>query len=321
MPRNKKAKSKQRPLPTVAVIGYGPQGRAIALNLQDAGFGVIVGLRPRSRSRTKAWADGIKKVETVARAVVQADLICFAFPDHRHETVFAKSIAPALRPGSTLWFLHGTSIHFGFVKPPMDCDVILVAPHAPGDAVRREYLGRWSLSGFYGVHQNFSGRAVWTARLLARGIGLQRKNLLKTTFEHEAVGDLFGEQVVLCGGLAALIQGGFQTLVAQGWKPEHAWLEVAYQLDLIVDLIKERGITGMLRRISPAARFGSLEAGPKIVDRGTRRRMKQILADIRSGRFAWRLRALDDEKLRAVDRALVKLSDPHLERAARKFRR
>jgi ketol-acid reductoisomerase len=305
----------------VAVIGYGSQGKALALNLRDSGHEVVVGLRPRSSSRPQVRAEESLGVDNIPGAVKQAGVICFAFPDHLHKSVYQRSIQPYLQNRPTLWFLHGTSVHFGFIEPPAKSDVILVAPHAPGNAVREQYLGERKLSGFYAIERNKSRHARQTAFELAQGIGIQRKNLLKTSFEQESVGDLFGEQAVLCGGLAALVKAGFQTLADNGWKPENAYLEVVYQLDLIVALIKKHGVTGMLSRISPAARFGSMLTGPKIVDGRTRRQMQEVLEEIRSGRFADRLDELDNDQLKRLNRSLLRLSDPRLEKAARKFRK
>ena len=305
---------------TVAVIGYGSQGRAISQNLRDSRYEVVVGLRPNSRSRRAARAEGLS-VKSRPDAVGSADIVCFAFPDHLHGRVFKTSIAPNLRRNTTLWFLHATSVHFGFLRPPKACDVILVAPHAPGDAVREAYLSDGSLSAFYGVYQNRSKRAPKTAIELARAVGVREKNLVRTTFAQEAVGDLFGEQAVLCGGLAMLVKSGFETLLAHGWKAENAYLEVAYQLDLIVALIKKHGIAGMFSRISPAAQYGSLLAGPKIIGRSTRTRMEKLFHEIQSGSFARKLGRLDDRAVSKLGQALKKLSHPKLERAARKFSR
>jgi ketol-acid reductoisomerase len=303
----------------MAVIGFGAQGRAISLNLRDSGYAVTVGLRAHSKSRAQVKRERGLAVGTVAGAVAQADVVCFAFPDHRHAPVFEREIRPNLKSNAALWFLHGSSIHFGLVKPPADVAVLMIAPHGPGVAVREEYLGGRGLSAFYAV-QGKSQKASMLARRLAAAIGIKPRNLLKTTFEREAVGDLFGEQAVLCGGLAALVQAGFQTLVDNGWPADHGYLEVAHQLDLIVALIKKHGLVGMLSRISPAAQLGSAEAGPRIIDAGVRRRMQRLFEDIAVGRFAKQLAGLDDARLRQLDRELLKLSDPRLERAARKFR-
>ena len=183
----------------VAVIGYGAQGRAISQNLCDSGYEVVVGLRARSKSRSLARKDGHSAILSISAAVRKADVVCIAFPDHLHGRVIKRSIAPYFRRGATLWFLHSASVHFRFLTLPRGCDIVLVAPHAPGRALREAYLRNREISAFYAVHQNRSGRAVRTATELARAIGIKRKNLLKTTFEQEAVGDLFGEQAVLCG--------------------------------------------------------------------------------------------------------------------------
>jgi ketol-acid reductoisomerase len=305
--------------PAVAIIGYGSQGRALALNLRDSGYNVVVGLRPRSRSRKQAAKDGIKRVASVADAVKQAEVICFAFPDHRHGEVYQKQIRKHLQPGSTLCFLHGLSVHFGLVEPPSFCDVILIAPHAPGAAVRRKYLSDRSLSAFYAVHQDYSGRAARTALEFAAAIGFRKNRLVATSFEHEAVGDLFGEQAVLCGGLSALIKNGFEVLIEKGLPPENAYLEVAYQLDLIISLIKQHGIEGMLRRISVAARFGSLVTGPKIIDRLVKKHMRQAAADIVSGKFTRSLGKLRPADIAKLNRSLKQLTHPLLEKAAAKF--
>ena len=305
----------------VAVIGYGSQGRALALNLRDSGYRVIVGVRSRSKSRRIAKRDGIAEIMTVSNAVAGADIVAFAFPDHLHGRVFTRVIAPNLKKNATLLLLHGTSVHFGFVAPPDDCDVILVAPHAPGVAVREAYLGDQQISAFYSVYQNRSRKAAQTAFAMAKAAGFKRKNLIKTTFEHEAVGDLFGEQAVLCGGLAMLIKTGFEVLVERGLKPENAYLEVAYQLDLIIDLIKRYGIEGMFSRISVAARYGSLKAGPEIINAGTKKRMERLASRIESGKFPNELDCLSDEDIAELNKSLRDLTDPRLERAARKFAR
>ncbi len=314
MPMTAKDKGKK----AVAIIGYGSQGQAIALNLRDSGFDIVVGLRSRSGSIRQARRDGFR-VESISPAIGEADVICMAFPDHLHGRVFTTVIEKNLRRNATLWFLHGMSIHFGFVKPPAGCDVILVAPHGPGEAVREKYLTDRSLSAFYAVAQNRSRKALATLVALANGIGLQRKRLVKTTFEAEAVGDMFGEQAVLCGGLAMLIKNGFEVLIENGLKPEHAYLEVAYQLDLIISLIKRFGIEGMLKRISVSARYGSVRGGPKVIDSSVKKRMEELFKEIRSGSFAEKLNALDRSDLTEIDKSLKKLSHPAFERAAKKF--
>lgn len=315
MPRKEKAKKR------IAVIGYGSQGRAIALNLRDSGWEVAVGARRGSKSLRRARQDRFRNVGPISRVVANADIVCFAFPDHLHGRVFKQSIGPHLKPGAALWFLHGTSIQFDFVQPPDNCDVILIAPHAPGVAVREKYLADRSISAFYAVHRDRSRRARSLTFALAEACGFKRSRLVKTTFHDEAVGDLFGEQAVLCGGLAMLISAGYETLVKRGIKPEHAYLEVAYQLDLIIGLIKQYGMSGMWGRISVAARYGSLLTGPKLIDRSTRSRMKTVLAEIESGRFPRRLASLTEKDISRISKALNALTPRSFDRAARKYQK
>jgi ketol-acid reductoisomerase len=312
-----KAKEKK----AVAMIGYGSQGRALALNLRDSGYNVLIGLRAKSKSRTIARKDGFKSLHTIPDAVANADIICFAFPDHLHGKVFTDHIAPHLRPGATLLFLHGLSVHFGFVKPPTNCDVILLAPHAPGIAVRERYLSDRSISAFYALHQNRSRKAASTAFAIAAAVGFQKKRLIRTTFEDEALGDIFGEQAVLCGGLSMLIKNGFEVLVENGLKPENAYLEVAFQLDLIISLIKRYGIEGMLERISLAARFGSITNGPRIIDDHVKRQMSRVYNDIKKGRFTRQLAALSETDIKALDKQAAKLTNQKIEKNAKKFSR
>lgn len=305
----------------IAILGYGSQGRAIALNLRDSGYDVVMGLRSRSGSRRIAQKDGFIQIHTVSRAVAKSDIVCFAFPDHLHGRVYKKDIEKYLSPNSTLWFLHGMSIHFRFIVPPEDCDVVLIAPHAPGTAVRERYLSKSSLSAFYAVYRANSGRALKTIFELARAVGIAKKRLILASFEAEAVGDLFGEQAVLCGGMATLIKSGFEVLVENGIPPENAYLEVAYQLDLIIDLIKQYGIEGMFKRISVAARYGSLLSGPKIIDKSVKERMSKVYREIQSGRFPQKLNRLENADILRINRELKSLSSPLLEAAVRKFSR
>jgi ketol-acid reductoisomerase len=263
--------------------------------------------------------DGFLQVHTASRATARGDVVCFAFPDHLHGRVFEAAVAPGLKPGATLWFLQGMSVHFRFVRPPGDCDVILIAPHAPGVTVREKYVSRGSFSAFYAVYQDVSGHARKTAIELAGAIGVPGQRLLSTTFEKEAVGDLFGEQAVLCGGLAALLKNGFEVLVENGIPPENAYLEAVYQLDLIVDLIKKYGIEGMFKRVSVAARFGSLLAGPHLIDHSVKKRMQKVFRDVTTGRFCRRLSKLSASDIAGLDKKLRTLSSPLFEKAARKF--
>ncbi|HPI32974.1 MAG TPA: ketol-acid reductoisomerase, partial [candidate division Zixibacteria bacterium] len=305
----------------VAVIGYGSQGHAVAQNLRDSGFDVIVGLRPDSPRRADARRDGMPRIDGIGAAVGQAGGVVFAFPDHRHGVVYRREIRDRLRPGAALVFLHGLSVHFGLVEPPEDADVILIAPHGPGVAVRANYLaGDRSMSAFVSVHRDSSGQAGPTMFGLAAGMGFDLTRLVPTTFEAEAVGDMFGEQAVLCGGLAALITGGFEVLVKNGIPPDAAYLEVAYQLDLIVALIKKHGIRGMFERISLTARYGSLETGPFLIDEVVKARMQQVYDRIASGEFVSRLTRLSEAQIDELGADLARLTDEKLEQAARKFK-
>jgi ketol-acid reductoisomerase len=303
----------------VAVIGYGSQGHAIAQNLQDSGFAVTVGLASRSRSRARAKKDGIRQITTIARAVRASDVIAFAFPDHEHGRTFVREIEPNLRQGMILWFLHGLSVHFGLVSPPNSCDVIMVAPHAPGPAVRENFLSGQAFSAFGCVHSAISDRAREVMIELASGIGVPRDRLVETSFAEEAIGDLFGEQVVLCGGLAMLIKSGFEVLLEKGHDPDRAYLEVAYQLDLIIRLIKRYGIEGMFARISRAAQVGSLDTGPEIIDEAVKERMRGVYEHIASGAFARDLAAMTEGGRDSLADALKALSHPDFEKASRKF--
>ena len=303
-----------------AVLGFGSQGTAIALNLRDSGCEVIVGLPSGSKSRNKANRAGFS-VTTVSRAVKRAQTIIFAFPDHCHQRTFAKDIAPFLQRGQALVFLHGTSISFSLVSPPDYVDVVMLAPHGPGLAVREQYLsGDSDMSAFWAVQQDASGSAKSRLMAVAKGTGISgRSKLIETTFSDEAVGDLFGEQVVLCGGLTELIHAGFTTLTESGISADSAYLEVCYQLDLIVNLIKRFGIEGMYQRISVAAKYGSLKIGPKLIDAGVKKRMRQALKEIKSGAFARELSALTPPQIKGLNKNLRMLTSKEFETAARKF--
>ena len=314
-----KVMKRKRKMGEIAVLGYGSQGRSVALNLRDSGYDVTIGLPPNSKSRKKARADNFAEILPVCQAAKESTTLCFAFPDHLQGQTYKSEIQANLNDNSTLWFLHGFAVHFGFIKPARHCDVILIAPHAPGLAVRDEYLRSKSLSAFFAVYQNATGRADKTVFNLCSAMGFKKSKLVKTTFKDEALGDLFGEQAVLCGGLAGLIKNGFEVLVENGIPPENAYLEVAYQLDLIIALIKKHGIEGMFERISVAARFGSLEAGPKIIGESVKKKMRARYKEIESGKFARKLNNLSQAELSSLRKDLKKLSSPLFEKMARKF--
>ncbi|MGP0129329.1 MAG: ketol-acid reductoisomerase [cyanobacterium endosymbiont of Rhopalodia musculus] len=270
---------------TVAIIGYGSQGHAHTLNLKDSGIDVIVGLYPGSRSAQKAQDQGLK-VLSVAEAAKAADWIMILLPDEVQKTVYINEIEPNLTEGKVLSFAHGFNIHFGQVVPPPNVDVVMVAPKGPGHLVRRTYEQGEGVPCLFAVYQDATGQARDHAMAYAKGIGGTRAGILETTFREETETDLFGEQVVLCGGLSALIKGGFETLVAAGYQPELAYFECLHEVKLIVDLIVEGGLANMRSSISNTAEYGDLTRGPRVVTDQTRAEMKKILSEIQSGQFA-----------------------------------
>lgn len=270
---------------TVAIIGYGSQGHAHALNLKESGVNVVVGLYEGSSSTAKAKDAGLA-VHSVADAAKAADLIMILLPDEVQKTVYTEEIAPNLAAGKVLLFAHGFNIHFGQVVPPSDVDVVMVAPKGPGHLVRRTYTQGEGVPALFAVYQDASGQARDRAMAYAKGIGGTRAGILETTFREETETDLFGEQVVLCGGLSALIKSGFQTLVDAGYQPELAYFECLHEVKLIVDLIVEGGLANMRDSISNTAEYGDLTRGPRIVTDETRAEMRQILKEIQSGQFA-----------------------------------
>jgi ketol-acid reductoisomerase len=270
---------------TIAVLGFGSQGHAHALNLKESGVKVIIGLYPGSKSRETAEERGFEVVDT-AEAVRRGDVIFVGLPDTKQPAAYLKDIEPNLTKGKTLLFSHGFSIHYGTIVPPADVDVILVAPKGPGHIVRRQYTEGKGVPTLIAVHQNPSRKAKKIALAWAKGIGGTRAGVLETTFKEETETDLFGEQAVLCGGTSALVMAGFETLVEAGYSPEMAYFECLHELKLIVDLMNEAGIAGMRFSISETAKWGDVTIGPKIVDAGTKKRMQAVLKDIQSGKFA-----------------------------------
>jgi ketol-acid reductoisomerase len=270
---------------TIAVLGFGSQGHAHALNLKESGVNVIIGLYPTSKSRKVAADRGFEVFDT-AEAVRRADVIFVALPDTKQPAAYVKDIEPNLKKGKTLLFSHGFSIHYKTIVPPADVDVILVAPKGPGHIVRRQYTEGKGVPTLIAIHQNPSKKAKKVALAWAKGIGGTRAGVLETSFTEETETDLFGEQAVLCGGTTALVQAGFETLVEAGYSPEMAYFECLHELKLIVDLMNEAGIAGMRFSISETAKWGDVTVGPKIIDAGTKKRMKAVLKDIQSGKFA-----------------------------------
>jgi ketol-acid reductoisomerase len=270
---------------TCAVIGFGSQGHAHALNLKESGVKVIIGLYPGSKSRKVAEEKGLAVFDT-AEAVKRADVIFMAVPDLRIAEVYEQDVAPNLTKGKTLLFSHGFAIHFKTVVPPKDVDVIMVAPKGPGHIVRRQYTEGKGVPTLIAVYQNASKQAKKTALAWAKGIGGTRGGVFETSFKEETETDLFGEQAVLCGGATALVQAGFETLVEAGYQPEMAYFECLHELKLIVDLMNESGIAGMRFSISETAKYGDITVGPRIINKAVKKEMKNVLKDIQSGKFA-----------------------------------
>jgi ketol-acid reductoisomerase len=269
----------------VAVVGYGSQGHAHALNLRDSGVQVAVGLREGSPSGEEAAAAGLE-VSTVSDAVRGAQLVSLLLPDQVQPQVFAEHVAPNLEPGAAVLFAHGFNILYGRVRPAAEHDVIMVAPKGPGHIVRRLFTEGYGTPALIAVEQDASGRARDLALAYAVGIGAGRAGILETTFREETETDLFGEQAVLCGGTAELVRAGFETLVAAGYQPEIAYYECLHELKLIVDLIYEGGLSHMRWSVSDTAEFGDYTSGPRVIDGHVREQMRGILDDIRSGAFA-----------------------------------
>src|SRR5437763_4835366 len=270
---------------TVAIIGYGSQGHAHALNLTDSGVSVVVGLRSSSPSVEKARGHGLEVLEP-ADAASRGDLVMMLVPDELHRQVWESGVSDGMAPGNMLLFGHGFSIHYEEVVPPPEVDVTLIAPKGPGHLVRRQYLEGSGVPALVGVHQNATGKALEVALAYAKGIGCTRGGVIETTFKDETETDLFGEQAVLCGGVTELVRAGYETLVDAGYDPRLAYFEWLQELELIVDLIYEKGITGMRYSVSNTAEYGDLTRGKRIVGEPTREAMKEILGEIQSGEFA-----------------------------------
>jgi ketol-acid reductoisomerase len=270
---------------TVAIIGYGSQGHAHALNLRDSGVEVIVGLYPGSKSWAKAEASGLR-VMNASDAAKEADVVMILVHDHLQGDLYNKEIAPHMTAGKTLMFAHGFNIHFQQITPPKDIDVTMIAPKAPGHRVRELYVEGVGVPALVAVHQNASGKALENALAYALALGCLKAGVIETNFREETETDLFGEQSVLCGGVSALIQAGFDTLVEAGYAPEMAYFECLHEVKLIVDLIYEGGLSYMRYSVSDTAEYGDYTRGPRIVNDQTRAEMKKILSEIQSGEFA-----------------------------------
>jgi ketol-acid reductoisomerase len=269
----------------VAIIGYGSQGRAHALNLKDSGVpDVAIALRAGSTTALKAEADGFK-VMTVAEAAGWADLMMMATPDELQADIYKAEIAPNIRDGAAIAFAHGLNVHFGLIEPKTSVDVLMIAPKGPGHTVRGEYQKGGGVPCLVAIHQDASGNALDVALAYASGVGGGRSGIIETTFKEECETDLFGEQVVLCGGLVELIRAGFETLVEAGYAPEMAYFECLHEVKLIVDLIYEGGIANMNYSISNTAEWGEYVSGPRIITADTKAEMKRVLTDIQTGKF------------------------------------
>ncbi|WP_414470004.1 ketol-acid reductoisomerase [Methanobacterium sp. ACI-7] len=293
---------------TIAVIGYGSQGMAQARNMSESGLNVVVGLRKGSSSWKEAESCGLQ-VATVEEAAKKADVIHILIPDEIQEEVYENSIKENLKDGDTLTFSHGYNIHYGYIKPPKNVNVAMVAPKAPGATVRRQYEQGFGVPGLVAVEQDFTGNAKDIVLAMAKGSGLTRAGVLETTFKEETETDLFGEQAVLCGGATELIKAGFQTLVEAGYQPEIAYFETCHELKLIIDLIYEKGFAGMWHDVSNTAEFGGLTRRERVITDESRKAMKEILKEIQQGKFTkeWslenqagapslnRMRAMEDE--------------------------
>lgn len=303
----------------VAVIGYGSQGHAQAQNMRDSGIEVIIGQRPNSPNYELARSHGFKPV-SAAEAAARADVIQILLPDEAQPKVFENDIRPGLKPGKALVWSHGFNIHFGTIIPPPDVDVYMVAPKGPGHLVRRVFVEGGGVPALIAVHQDATGQAKALALAHARAIGATRAGVLETTFKEETETDLFGEQVVLCGGLTQLIMKGFETLVQAGYQPEIAYFECCHEVKLIVDLIYEKGISNMRYSISDTAEYGDLTRGPRIINDSVVQEMRKILSEIQRGEFA-REWILENQAGRPVYRALKKQGLEHpIEKVGQRLR-
>ncbi len=305
---------------TVAIIGYGSQGRAHALNLRDSGINVIVGVRENGKSWENAKADGFnpKSIEEASKA---GDLIAVLIPDTEHGVVYDKYIKSGLKEGKGLLFAHGYSIRFGLIKPPSYVDVIMVAPKSPGPKLREAYLQNFGVPSLVAVHQDYSGKAKDIALAYAKGIGSTRVGVLETTFSDETEEDLFGEQAVLVGGLMYLIKNGFDVLVESGYPPELAYFEVLHEMKLIVDLVYSSGFTGMLKAVSDTAKYGGITRGNLVIDESVKEKMKKLLEDIKDGSFAKEWTGNPEESKKKLAKMMKDIENLEIEQVGKKIRK
>ena len=304
---------------TVAILGYGSQGHAHALNLKDSGASVVVGLREGSSSAEKARGEGLR-VEPVADAATHGDVVTVLLPDEKQAEVWESEISDGIAPGNLLMFAHGFSIHFGQIDPGPEVDVGMVAPKGPGHLVRRQFLEGNGVPGLVAIHQDASGNAREVVLAYAKGIGCTRAGVIETSFKDETETDLFGEQAVLCGGVTELVRAGYETLVDAGYDPRLAYFECLHELKLIVDLMYEKGITGMRYSISNTAEYGDLTRGKRVVGDPTRQAMRRILDEIQSGEFAREWIAENKAGQENFQRMRREQQDHQVEREGRELR-
>jgi ketol-acid reductoisomerase len=304
---------------TVAILGYGSQGHAHALNLEDSGVEVVVGLRESSSSVADAKGAGLR-VEPIADAASHGDVVMVLLPDEKQAEVWESDIRDGIAPGNLLMFAHGFSIHFGQIEPGPEVDVGMVAPKGPGHLVRRQFVEGKGVPGLMAVHQDATGRARDLVLAYARGVGCTRAGVIETTFKDETETDLFGEQAVLCGGLTELVRAGYETLVDAGYDPRLAYFECLHELKLIVDLMYEKGITGMRYSISNTAEYGDLTRGKRVVGEPTRQAMQELLGEIQSGEFAKEWIAENRAGQESFQRLREEQKDHQIEREGRELR-
>ena len=305
---------------TVAIIGFGSQGHAHALNLKDSGVNVVVGLRESSQSARQA-RDGGLEVLPVAEAASRGDLVQMLVPDELHRAVWEGEVRAGLAPGNLLLFGHGFSIHYGEVEPPAEADVALVAPKGPGHLVRRQFLEGSGVPGLIAIQQDATGNAKSLALAYAKGIGCTRGGVIETTFKDETETDLFGEQAVLCGGVSELVRAGYETLTDAGYDPKLAYFECLHELKLIVDLMYEGGLAGMWYSVSDTAEYGGLSRGPRVVGDEAQQAMDTLLADIQSGAFAREWVAEDDQGRAYLQRLRDQAASAPIEQTGRPLRK
>lgn len=304
---------------TVAVIGYGSQGHAHALNLHESGVDVIVGLREDSSSWNDAEEAGLKVYET-SEAAAKGDLVMILIPDQFQKAVYEESIEPNLEEGNALLFAHGFNIHFDQIVPPENVDVFMVAPKGPGHLVRRVFTEGSGVPCLFAIYQDASGTAKETALAYAKGVGGTRAGVLETTFKEETETDLFGEQAVLCGGASELVATGFEVLVEAGYQPEIAYFECLHELKLIVDLMYEGGIAGMYYSVSDTAEYGGFSRGTRVIDKDTKKRMKNILEEVQNGDFAHEWINENKEGLPNLKKMRKDLSEHQIEKVGKELR-